>query len=71
MAADACALMWPDASKNLQHFLGNTGDPQRINVNGMLDDLPQLRKDSKATVDEMARKAVEDAKEAGVTVPLT
>ena len=27
MAADACALMWPDASKNLQHFLGNTGDP--------------------------------------------
>ena len=71
MAADACALMWPDASKNLQHFLGNTGDPQPIDVNGMMNDMPELKEHSENGVKSYAEQAVEDAKNAGVTEPLT
>lgn len=70
-AADACALMWPDAAKNLQHYLGNTGDPQPIDVNGMMRDLPELRDSSQAAVDGMAEEAMEDAKKRGATGPLT
>lgn len=71
MAADACALMWPDAAKNLHHYLGNTGDPQPINVDGMLNDLPDLKGHSEETVDFYAGQAVKDAKNAGATEPLT
>ena len=71
MFAAACAPFWPDASKNLQHFLGNTGDPQPIDVDGMLNDLPELKNHSKNEVDNLAKQAVEDAKNAGMTEPLT
>ena len=34
---------WPDAARNLMHFLGNSGKPIDMNTNGMLNDLPSLR----------------------------
>ena len=71
MFATACAPFWPDASKNLQHFLGNTGDPQPIDVDGMLNDLPELKNHSKKEVENLAKQAVEDAKNAGMTEPHT
>jgi len=71
MFATACAPFWPDASKNLQHFLGNTGDPHPIDVDGMLNDLPELKNHSRKEVENLAKQAVEDAKNAGMTEPLT
>ena len=71
MFAAACAPLWPDASKNLQHFLGNTGELQPIDVNGMMNDMPELKEHSENGVKSYAEQAVEDAKNAGVTEPLT
>ena len=45
-AASAAGLMqpfWPDAARNLMHFLGNSGKPIDMNTNGMLKELPSLQ----------------------------
>ena len=70
-AAWACSSMWPDASANLQHYLGNTGDPQSMDVDKMLEDLPDLSDDANADVTRMAEKAVEKSQETGATGPMT
>ncbi len=70
-AAWACSSMWPDASANLQHYLGNTGDPQSMDVDKMLEDLPDLSDDTNADVTRMAEKAVEKSQETGATGPMT
>lgn len=60
---------------NLYHYLENTGTPQDINVDGMLEDLPDLRNDSRELVDSIAETAVTDAKEnarkSDITDPVT
>ncbi|WP_338568539.1 hypothetical protein V7R84_10105 [Arachnia propionica] len=42
-AAYGMAPFWPDASRNLFHFLNNSGKPLDMNTNGMLNDLPSLQ----------------------------
>ena len=71
LAAYACASMWPDASANLQHYLGNTGDPQSMNVDKMLADQPDLSNKTSNKVTTMAEKAVDKAQESGATGPVT
>ena len=71
LAAYACASMWPDTSANLQHYLGNTGDPQSMNVDKMLADQPDLSNKTSNKVTTMAEKAVDKAQESGATGPVT
>jgi len=70
-AAAACSLMWPDAAANLEHYLGNSGEPKEINVDGMLDDLPSLDHSSQEAAEVMVGKAVADAQASGVSEPVT
>ena len=71
LAADGFSPWWPDAAENLHHYLGNTGDPQSMNVDKMLTDLPQLSDNSETAVKKMAKDAVKDAQETGATGPMT
>lgn len=71
LAADGFSPWWPDAAENLHHYLGNTGDPQSMNVDKMLTDLPQLSDNSETAVKDMAGKAMRDAQETGATGPVT
>lgn len=71
VAAHQLEALWPDAAANMNHYLDNTGTPQYIDVNGMLDDLPRLDEGSQEAVEGMAGSAVEDAQAAGATSPVT
>ncbi|WP_232023026.1 hypothetical protein [Actinomyces viscosus] len=71
VAADACGDAWPDASKNLHHYLENTGTPQNINVDKMLNDLPDLPDSTESRVEEMANKAQSEYEKSGATGPVT
>lgn len=70
-AADVLTTTWPDASKNLLHFLGNSGTPLDINVDRMLEDLPEFQE----AVDEVfrtnAEKALDAAKQMETATPVT
>ena len=70
-AAETMAKLWPDASKNLLHYLGNTGDPQPIDVDAMIRDMPHLKQDSELETELLAKQAVEDAAQRGATGPVT
>lgn len=64
-AASAAGLMqpfWPDAARNLMHFLGNSGKPIDMNTNGMLNDLPKLQSKVNSDIESYVDKAVKDAK---------
>ena len=71
LAADGFSPWWPDAAENLHHYLGNTGDPQSMNVDKMLTDLPQLSGNSENAVKVMAGQAVTKSQESGATGPMT
>lgn len=71
LAAGSCASMWPDASKNLYHYLQNTGSHQDMDVDGMLNDLPSLDNGTQNAVERTAEDAVEDAQASGYTGPMT
>lgn len=71
IAAEKMKKLWPDASKNLLHFLGNTGDPQPIDVDAMIRDMPHLKQDSEFETELLAKQAVEDAAQRGATEPVT
>ena len=64
-------LFRSDASVNLQHYFGNIGDPQSMNVDKMLADQPDLSNKTSNKVTTMAEKAVDKAQESGATGPVT
>lgn len=70
-AANALAFTWPDASRNLLHYLGNTGETLDQNVDSMLDS----SKDFSALVDAQRSRviasAIEQAKGMASTGPVT
>lgn len=70
-AADVMAPMWPDASKNLLHFLGNSGAPLDINVDRMLEDLPEFQEKSDGLVRENLQEAINDSLVSGFSGPVT
>ena len=55
IAATMCRNIWPDASDNLYHYLENTGEAQSINVDGMLEDLDDMRNNSQERVNVALR----------------
>ncbi|PID97527.1 MAG: hypothetical protein CSA82_03640, partial [Actinobacteria bacterium] len=70
-AALGLSTVLPDASKNLLHFLGNSGTPFKADVNQMLEDLPSLRDKADSDIAYWSGEAVEAAKASGVTTPVT
>ena len=70
-AAYGMAPFWPDAARNLFHFLNNSGRPLDMNTNGMLKDLPSLQKNVNSDLNRMTSEAVEKAKTSGYTGPVT
>ena len=73
-AASAAGLMqpfWPDAARNLMHFLDNSGKPLDMNTDGMLKDLPKLQSKVNVDIESYADKAVKDAKSSGYAGPMT
>lgn len=70
-AAEVMKGKWPDASKNLLHFLDNSGEPQDINVDQMLTDLPGLNNAVSQNVTAKAEEAVAAAQQSGATGPMT
>ena len=71
LAANVMAGKWPDASRNLSHYLANTGEPLEQDVDTILSDVPPFQ----AKVDEVRTSLGEDAvlraQEAGATGPVT
>ncbi len=70
-AATALQWTWPNASGNLRHFLGNSGRPLEQDVDQMLVDLPGLGTKVDRTRSELGSEALAQAREAGVTEPVT
>lgn len=70
-AANALAGKWPAASRNLLHFLGNSGEPLEQDVNGMLDEIPEFASQVEADRTALGLLAVRQAREQGVTGPVT
>jgi hypothetical protein len=62
---------WPDASRNLLHFLGNSGKPLTQDVDKMLREVPGLDQAVKAEQTSIADAAIKDAKARGCTGPVT
>lgn len=70
-AAGLFGLIWPDASRNLLHYLENTGEPQQINVNRMMKDMPELDENTQRDVKDLANQAKNDAISSGASGPVT
>lgn len=70
-AANALAGRWPDAARNLLHFLGNTGDPLTQDVNSMLSSSKSFRDATDQQRRRVIASAVEQAEASGATGPMT
>lgn len=70
-AANAMSGSWPDASRNLLHFLGNSGEPLAQDVDRMLSDLPELSDAVAQRQADVAALAVERARAESATGPLS
>jgi hypothetical protein len=69
--ANALSGSWPHASRNLLHFLGNSGTPLNQDVNQLLQDVPALKDEYAQTQDRLGAQAVAEAKAKGTTGPMT
>ncbi|WP_258522151.1 hypothetical protein [Actinomyces sp. Z5] len=71
IGAVAKASDWPDASRNLLHYLGNSGEPQELDADRMLEDVDGLDTAAQKRASRMADEALDDAQASGVTGPVT
>lgn len=71
MLANAVTPKWPQAARNLLHFLANTGEPLQQDVDRMLEDVPRLRDQVGGEQTVLGESAVKAAREAGATGPTT
>lgn len=71
VAANALSGNWPDAARNLLHFLGNSGDPLDQDVDQILDDVPGFQTQVDQVKDDLGQDAVARAQAAGATGPVT
>lgn len=71
LGAGLLGNFWPDASHNLNHYLGNSGHPRDVDVDGMLQDVPGMKNRAHKDVEVQAREAVAAAKQSGGSEPVT
>lgn len=70
-AANAMAGAWPDASRNLLHFLANSGDTLEQDVDAMLADVPRMQEEVDVLRGNLTDAALADAQARGADGPLT
>jgi hypothetical protein len=69
--ANVVTPKWPQAARNLLHFLGNTGEPLQQDVDRMLADVPALSAKVAERQTSFGEAAVKRARDAGATGPVT
>lgn len=69
--AHAVSGLWPDASRNLLHFLGNSGEPLNQDVDRILTDVPRLAEEYEFLVDQYGATAIDSARENGLEGPVS
>lgn len=69
--ANAAAAKWPDAARNLLHFLGNTGEPLQQDVDAMLAGVPRFATKVGYGQTTIGLDAVKKAQARGATAPIT
>jgi hypothetical protein len=52
---------WPHAAELLDHYLDNTGDPHNLDVNSMMNDIPQMQARGDAMVNDEVNRIVDEA----------
>lgn len=70
-AASVMALVWPDASENLLHFLANSGADKEMDLDSYLTDEPAIRDQIEAQERGIGNEAVRRAIAQGATEPVT
>lgn len=70
-AANLMAGKWPDASRNLLHYLANNGKPLDQDVNQILSDVPGFKTKTDELRTSLGEDAVSRARQAGATGPMT
>lgn len=71
LAANALSWTWPAASRNLLHFLANSGETLEQDVDAMLRDVPGFSEGVDVAIDNLGYQAVLNAQQAGATGPVT
>lgn len=71
IAANGLSRTWPEAARNLLHYLGNSGEPLEQDVDKMLADVPEFDRAVSQLETRLALEAVDRAREAGVAGPVT
>ncbi|MDR2974614.1 MAG: hypothetical protein LBV00_07850 [Propionibacteriaceae bacterium] len=70
-AAQAVCLVWPDAARNLMHYLRGVGSDLEQAVDSMVEDMPAFEATIGIAESVVATAAVERARAEGVTGPTT
>jgi hypothetical protein len=70
-AANALSAKWPDAARNLSHYLDNSGEPLEQDVDKMLKDLPRFQELVDADRAQLGQLAITQAQQRGATGPIT
>ncbi|WP_125776040.1 hypothetical protein [Antribacter gilvus] len=71
LAANAAGVGWSDASRNLLHFLDNSGQDLTQPVDTMLKDLPGFEDKVTAREEQLGADAIRRAQASGATGPVT
>ncbi len=70
-AAEEVEIIMPNASAHMDHYLDGTGETYPVNVDGMLNAMPELRDRVIGDVSYAAREAMLTAKSENITEPTT
>jgi hypothetical protein len=70
-AAHGMGVAWPNASRNLLHYLGDSGADLEQPVDDMLNDLPDFRSNVEDREKELGLLAIEQARTSGATGPVS
>lgn len=62
---------WPDASRNLNHYLDNNGDELTQDVDRMIEECPEFSADIDKRLKNIGTIAVNDAKSRDISEPIT
>ena len=71
VAANTMSASWPEAARNLLHFLGGSGDALEQDVDTMLADVPEFADATATTRQRLVDQAVAQAQADGATGPVT
>ncbi|QCR53781.1 hypothetical protein C1N80_09465 [Brachybacterium sp. SGAir0954] len=71
LMASLMAALWPDASENLLHFLGNSGADKEMDLDSYLGDEPAVRGQIEEQERGIGQAALDRARQSGADGPVT